>query len=108
MAHLFIGIKGAVLAIDRATGGTVWQSFLKGGDFVNVALDGAELYAATKGQLYRLDPATGNILWKNELKGMGWGLVTIAQAAGGNWSAMEEKKRRDEAAAAAATIAATS
>jgi outer membrane protein assembly factor BamB len=106
VATLFIGIKGAVLAIDRATGETVWESPLKGGDFVNVVLDGAELYAATRGELYRLDPATGRILWKNELAGKGWGLVAIAHSPDGNWSAMEEKRRQDAAAAAATTAAA--
>jgi outer membrane protein assembly factor BamB len=107
MAHLFIGIKGTVLAVDRATGHTVWQSYLKGGEFVNVVLDGDELYAATRGEVYRLDPATGDILWKNELKGMGWGMVTFAQGPGGNRSAMEAKRRQDAAAAAAATTATT-
>jgi outer membrane protein assembly factor BamB len=107
MAHLFIGIKGMALAIDRATGHTVWQSLLKGGEFVNVVLDGDELYAATRGEVYRLDPATGKILWKNELRGLGWGLVTFAQASGGNWSAIEEKNRQDQAAAAATTAATT-
>jgi len=94
--NLIIGIKGTVLAIDRATGKTVWESPLKGGDFVNVVLDGGQLYAATKGELYRLDPDTGEIRWKNELTGMGWGLITIAQA-GADPIAMEEQRRRDQA-----------
>ena len=105
MANLFIGIKGTVMALDRATGETVWESPLKAGDFVNVVLDGAELYAASRGEIYRLDPATGNILWKNDLKGKGFGLVTVAQAPNGNWSAMEEKRQQDAAAAAATTAA---
>jgi outer membrane protein assembly factor BamB len=107
MAHLFIGVNGTVLAIDRATGEAAWTSKLKGSDFVNVVLDGDQLYAATKGELYRLDPATGRIHWKNELKGMGWGLISIAQAEDGNRSVMEEKRRQDQEAAAASTTAAT-
>ena len=106
--NLFIGIKGTVLAIDRATGARVWETPLKGGDFVNVVLDGGQLYAATKGELYCLDPATGQVRWKNELSGMGWGLIAIAQACDGNLITMEEKRRRDQADAAAATTAATS
>jgi outer membrane protein assembly factor BamB len=106
MENLFIGIKGTVLAIDRATGEKVWERPLKGGDFVNVVLDSGDLYAATKGELYCLDPATGSIRWNNELTGMGWGLVSIAQAVDGNLSVMEEKHRRDQAAASAATNAA--
>ena len=37
---VFIGIKGTVLALDRATGQEVWRSKLKGASFVNVILDG--------------------------------------------------------------------
>jgi hypothetical protein len=42
MAKLFIGINGTVLAIERATEKTVWETPLQAGDFVNV-LDGSEL-----------------------------------------------------------------
>jgi outer membrane protein assembly factor BamB len=105
MANLFIGIKGTVLALDRATGETVWETPLKGSDFVNVALDGPELYAATRGEMYRLDPATGKILWNNGLKGKGWGLIAIAQSGDSNWSVMNEKRRQDAAAAAGAAAA---
>jgi hypothetical protein len=48
--------------------------------------------------LFCLDPATGHIRWKNELKGMGWGLISIAQAADGNLSVLEEKHRREQTA----------
>jgi outer membrane protein assembly factor BamB len=57
--YLFIGIRGYVMAIDRATGQEGWSTSLKGADFVNVVLDGGQLFAASKGRLYRLDPATG-------------------------------------------------
>lgn len=97
---MFIGIKGSVLAIDRATGATIWQAHLKAGDFVNVVLHGGELYAATKGILYRLDAATGAIQWRNELPGYGLGIISIATAPGVAAGAAE-KKRRDDAAAAA-------
>ena len=106
MANLFIGINGTVLAIDRTTGRTVWETPLQRGDFVNVVLDGGELYAATRGELYRLDPATGEVLWNNGLKGKGYGPIAIAQSPDGNWGTIEEKRRRD-AAAAASTAAAT-
>jgi hypothetical protein len=106
MANLFIGINGTVLAIDRATGKILWESKL-GGDFVNVVLDGGELYAASHGKLFRLDPATGEVLWNNALKGKGFGLIAIAQSAGGNWTAIEEKRRQEEAAAVSTTAATT-
>jgi outer membrane protein assembly factor BamB len=105
MANLFIGIKGTVLALDRSTGEIVWETPLAEGGFVNVVLDGNELYAATQGELYRLDPASGEVLWNNGLKGKGFGLIAIAQTSSGNWSAIEEKRRQYEAAAASTTAA---
>ncbi len=99
---IYIGIKGAVLALDRATGQTVWQSNLVGGDFVNVVLDNGELYAATKGEVFRLDPRSGDVHWQNKLPGMGRGLVTFASATGQQAIPIREKQQRDEAAAAAA------
>ena len=104
--HLYIGIRGCVLAIDRATGQEVWSTSLKGAEFVNVVLDCGQLFAGSKGRLYRLDPATGTILWENGLTGMGWGLIAMAQSADGNRSIMQEKHRSDEEAAAAASTAA--
>ena len=98
---IFVGIKGEVLALDRATGTTRWRSALKGSDFVNVTLQGGDLFAASKGRLYRLDPASGTILWCNELPGLGWGVVTIA--GGSQIAPAEEKRRRDAQAAAAAS-----
>jgi outer membrane protein assembly factor BamB len=103
---LFIGIRGTVLALDRATGATLWSTHLVGSDFVNVTLQDGDVYAATRGRLYRLDPATGDILWSNELPGLGWGIVTIAGASQTAPSA--EKKRRDAQAAAASGAAASS
>src|SRR5262245_65253017 len=96
-----IGIKGTVLAVDRESGQTLWSTALKGSDFVNVTLDGGDIFASSKGRLYRLDATTGEIRWCNELPGLGWGIVAIAGAS--QTAAAEEKRRRDAAAAAAAT-----
>jgi len=98
---IVIGIKGTVLAVDRETGETLWSTDLKGSDFVNVALDGGDVFASSKGRLYRLDGSTGEVRWCNELPGLGWGIVAIAGAT--QTAAVEEKRRRDAAAAAAAT-----
>jgi outer membrane protein assembly factor BamB len=101
---LFVGTKGTVVAVDRATGETLWSSELKGSDFVDVMIVDGELYAASKGRLYRLDPASGDVLWRNDLPGMGWGIVAIA---GSQSAPAAEKARRDAAAAAASTSAAS-
>jgi outer membrane protein assembly factor BamB len=103
---LYIGIKGAVLALDRATGAEVWISELKGSDFVNVAIVDGDVYAATKGELFCLDAATGATRWHNPLRGYGWGLISIATA-GGQTVLLREKQRQDEDAAAAATTTAS-
>jgi len=101
---VFLGIKGNVVALDRATGEEVWRVTLKGDDFVNVVLSEGELYATARGEIYALDQSTGHIRWKNPLKGLGWGMVTIAASAGsGNQApAVMTKRRREQAAAAAA------
>jgi outer membrane protein assembly factor BamB len=99
---LYIGIKGTVLALDRATGREVWRTPLKGSDFVNVALVDGELYATSRGELFCLDTATGKIRWNNPLTGLGWGLVSMASA-DGQAVLLQEKRRQEQAAAAASS-----
>ena len=108
---VFIGIKGSVLALNRATGQQVWATHLKGSDFVNVAVQNGAVLASCYGEIFCLDPLTGNALWHNRLKGFGTGLATIAterNPGDGNAPVLAEKRRRDEAAAASgAAVAAT-
>ena len=106
---IYLGIRGAVLALNPATGVQIWVRKLKGAEFVNVVLDGNNLLAATRGELFCLDPESGSIRWHNPLKGYGWGLVAIATAnAPGNPLLAAEKRRQDEEAAAAASTTAAS
>src|SRR6266699_7282621 len=105
---VFIGIKGSVVALNRATGEQVWTVRLGGRDFVNVAVQGGAVLASCYGEIFCLDPLTGNALWHNPLKGFGTGLATIAgelDVGPASTSALAEKRRRDaeEASAAAAT-----
>jgi outer membrane protein assembly factor BamB len=104
---IFVGIKGTVVALDRATGEVLWMNELKGGDFVNLVVDDDYLYATTRGEIFCLDPATGALRWHNRLKGLGYGLVTMATTSGGQIASMAEKRRRDQAAAAAAASSAS-
>jgi outer membrane protein assembly factor BamB len=101
---VFVGVRGTVLAIDRSSGETLWETELKGSDFVDVMMVDGDLFAASKGRLYRLDPAGGAILWVNDLPGLGWGIVSIA---GSHSAGAGEKTKRDAAAAAAAVSAAS-
>src|SRR5664279_3001681 len=108
---VFIGIKGSVIALDRATGQQVWATHLKGFDFVNVLLEDGSVLASCCGEVFCLDPLTGNALWHNPLKGFGRGLATIAKKLNpgtGNAPVLAEKHRRDAAASAAAASAAAS
>ena len=106
---LFIGIKGSVVALDRATGQQVWATHLKGFDFVNVLLENGAVLASCCGEIFCLDPLSGNALWHNPLKGFGTGLATIAteyNPGTSNAPVLAEKQRRDAAASAAAASAA--
>jgi outer membrane protein assembly factor BamB len=82
--HLYVGVKGQVVAIDKDTGKTVWQTMLKGGlvasgqRFVSLLVQDGRVYAHTYGELFCLDQATGAILWQNGLEGLGFDIATIA------------------------------
>jgi len=105
---IYLGIKGSVIAIQAATGRQLWTVHLKGSAFVNVVLDGDNLYATTQGEIFCLDPQTGEGRWQNPLKGFGLGLISIA---GENiapnpalLSAEEEQRRQQQAAADSARV----
>jgi outer membrane protein assembly factor BamB len=107
---VFIGIKGSVVALDRATGRQVWATHLKGSDFVNVVVQNPAVLASCWGEIFCLDPLTGDALWHNPLKGFGTGLATIAtehNLEGGNALLSAERRRRDDQAASAAVVAST-
>jgi outer membrane protein assembly factor BamB len=101
---VFVGLKGSVAALDRSTGTRIWETNLKGSDFVNLMLSEDELYAATKGEIFCLDPATGQIRWHNPLKGLGLGLVSIA-VPGSQANPITLFKHKQDEATAAATAA---
>jgi outer membrane protein assembly factor BamB len=107
---IFIGIKGSVVALNRATGQQVWATRLKGSYFVNVVLQDGAVLASCCGEIFCLDPLTGIRMWHNPLKGFGTGLATIAtehNLGDGNAPVLAEKRRRDEAAAASSAAAVT-
>src|SRR6516165_5137384 len=49
---IFIGIKGSVIALDRAAGQQVWATHLTGSDFVNVVLEDGALFASCSGEVF--------------------------------------------------------
>jgi outer membrane protein assembly factor BamB len=76
--QLVIGIGGHVVAVDPATGGEIWRTKVKRGEFVTVAPAGSVVFACAGGELFCLDAAGGQILWHNKLKGLGTGLISFA------------------------------
>ena len=77
---LYVGVKGSVVAFDKVTGQKVWESRLGGGAFVNVILDGDQLFAHTNGALYALAADTGRQLWQDGLSGLGYGHASLVTA----------------------------
>ena len=105
---VYIGIRGSVVALNRATGTQVWATKLKGTDFVNVVVDGEIVIASTYGAIFCLDGLTGKLLWQNPLRGFGIGLSAIATAQNteGGILPIVEKRRRDQQSAAAGAASA--
>ena len=58
---IYLGVKGSVIAVNSVNGQQLWATSLKGSDFVNVVLDGNNLYATARGEIFCLDPNTGII-----------------------------------------------
>jgi len=78
---IYVGIKGAVVALDHATGAVVWTVELRrGSTFVPVFQESGRVFATSGGEVTCLDGATGRVLWHNTLKGYGLGHAMIAGA----------------------------
>ena len=104
---IYVGLKGTVAALDRATGTERWRAKLKGTQFVGLISDGDRIYATTMGEAFCLDPVTGTVLWRNPLPRLGLGVASLL-GSGGERSvqaglAAEAAQRRAAAAGAAAS-----
>ncbi len=105
--NIYLGAKGAVVALDRRDGKDLWRTQLKGSGFVLVVLDADLVLAHSRGLLYALDPGTGSILWENGLEGLGYGHATIASEnvnVGGVMSIIQEMADDQSAASANAGV----
>lgn len=96
MEKLYIGVKGHVVCLDKATGNIQWEQKLKTADLTNIIQDGNLIFAHAAGHLFCLDAATGHVKWKNELSGLGYGACIFATNQQGTTyaSAYEEAQRR--------------
>jgi len=75
--HVYVGLKGSVLALERESGRILWQRELAGSSFVNLIEDGDHIFALSQGEAYCLDAGTGALIWHNPLKGFGLGIGSI-------------------------------
>jgi hypothetical protein len=105
---LFVGIKGSVMALNRASGQPVWTTPLKGSSFVNLLVEKGQIFASTEGEVFCLNPLGGEVLWHNPLKGYGFGLASMATEASGAGAQMPlaEQARQEEESSASTTVAA--
>ena len=110
---LYLGVKAHVVAIDKTTGATLWQTKLSGetvaGErFVSLLVHEGRVFAHTYGELFCLDQQTGAILWQNGLEGLGYDIATLAvEGAPGSSAqlmAALQKKKSSDAAASGATV----
>jgi outer membrane protein assembly factor BamB len=100
--NLYVGIKGAVLAVRKHDGAVAWTTKLRrGSSFVPIIQEGDRLYVASGGEVSCLDATTGAVLWHNALKGYGMGYVALAGAGFPTGAAAAEQAARAAAAAAA-------
>jgi len=110
---VFVGIKGSAMALNRADGTIVWQNHLAGSGFVNLVLEGDNLYATAQGEVFCLDPVTGRYRWHNALRGYGWGIASIVVRNGTDCgktavAAAEEQVEAEQQAHLTQTAATTS
>ena len=81
---LFAGTHGHVVAIDKESGRTVWQTKLpsSSSQVVSVLYEDELVFCAAKGHVHALDPGNGKIRWTNSLPGLRHGIVVLNTAQG--------------------------
>lgn len=108
---LYVGVKAHVLAIDQATGTTLWETKLKGGSvlsgdrFVTLLVDGNRVYAHTYGEIFCLDAQTGAERWTNPLTGLSYDVASLAVDGQTSASGAAQAYRREQRSANAAAAA---
>jgi outer membrane protein assembly factor BamB len=103
---IFLGIRGSVLALDKNTGGRIWETKLKGSSFVTLLTEDNRIFAGAQGEIFCLDAASGKTLWHDRLSGYGLGLMSIATRNGDSAVtalAAEQFRQQQEASAASST-----
>src|SRR6185436_7092359 len=80
-AKLFIGSSGHVACVSTSDFALQWWRRIgRGGDPVNLLLNGKDLYAGISGRVFQLDRDNGQICLQNDLKWRRRGEVRLALA----------------------------
>ena len=103
MSHLYLGINGHVVCIDKSTGEERWKTKLKSSQLTNVCYEEGFVYAYSSGHLFCVNAQTGEQVWENPLKGLGYGYCIIATE---NQSAVVSSNAAAQQAAQVATTGA--
>jgi outer membrane protein assembly factor BamB len=106
---VFVGIRGSVVALDKNSGARLWETKLKGSNFVMLLVAGGRVFAGAQGEIFCLDAGTGKLLWHDALKGYGLGLLSIATANGSSDASVAaaefcRQQEADSSAAAASSV----
>ncbi|MFK8010808.1 MAG: PQQ-binding-like beta-propeller repeat protein [Marinicellaceae bacterium] len=78
MSHLYLGIKGSVVCIEKSSGKELWSTKLKSMHITNIICLSGQIFAYTKGHLFCIDKDFGKIIWENSLPGYGYGPCIFA------------------------------
>ena len=100
--HLYIGVKGHVVCLDKRTGKELWKTHLKSSGLTNLVIHDDLIVAHTKGELYALKMTDGAILWNNPLDGMGYGHCLIATSSQNTVSILAQHQSEQAAASGGA------
>ena len=103
---LFAGTHGHVVALDKRTGQTVWDTSLPrtGYMVVSILLEDGLLFCASGGRTFALDPEDGRIMWDNHMAGLGSGLVYLATEQSSQQGGMATLAQQISNDAAAASV----
>ncbi|MEM6489901.1 MAG: PQQ-binding-like beta-propeller repeat protein [Pseudomonadota bacterium] len=102
-AMIFAGSRGRVVALDPATGDTVWQTRLEGGRFghlknahMSIVEHGDALIVGANGYVLCLDTRDGRERWRHDIEGAGqdWVAMSVAGRAGAPDTTMLDHRGR--------------
>jgi outer membrane protein assembly factor BamB len=108
MEKLFLGIKGQLVCLDKASGNKLWATKLKSTSGVtNLLFEDDKVFAYSGGHLFCVAAKDGKVLWENKLDGLGYGPCIIASENQNASLIADQLQAQQSSAATAGVIAAT-